>query len=215
RWASAWRRGSARVARAALARSPPCTASWPCAWWVRPTAEGAAPPRSGALAVFDQRWRGPLLVRGCCGRGRRRRGGGRGARRGGGAARSGGRGAVVVGGGRGLVGVLGGGGRGLGRGRGLRVERGGGRRGPEPLVGRSWEVLDLAALHRGGHEALPDLGREGAAGDASALHVVHRGRLRVAHPDHRRVAGHVAGEPGVHVALRGAGLAGGGAPDAS
>ena len=61
------------------------------------------------------------------------------------------------------------------------------------------------------HEVVPDLGREGAAGDRLAvvlgLHVLEL--VRVADPDRDGVAVGEADEPGVAVVLRRAGLAGG------
>ncbi len=72
----------------------------------------------------------------------------------------------------------------------------------EELVGRVGEVLLGAFRDRGGHVLLPDLGRERPAGHRPPVHVVHRhGAVGVAHPDDRRVAGDVAGEPGVDVPL--------------
>src|SRR5690606_2088255 len=77
------------------------------------------------------------------------------------------------------------------------------------------------------HELGPDLGGEGAAGDAAADAVVagHRGPgahrrhdvalagVLVAHPHRGGEAGPVPDEPGVAVLLGGAGLAGHGAAD--
>src|ERR671910_3222364 len=79
------------------------------------------------------------------------------------------------------------------------------------LLGRELDELVVEVGGRGAHELLPDLGRKGPARDVDAVHravtLLHRARNRIAHPHDRSQPRHVAGEPGVLVVLRRAGLA--------
>ena len=66
----------------------------------------------------------------------------------------------------------------------------------------SGRAASRQALFGGEHGAFPDLGRQGAAGDAAGGRVVV-----IAHPHARHIVGGEAHEPGVLGILRGAGLA--------